>query len=159
MIGSQEAWDRLYGLGVPVYWTVAFWTDDRWVEKRRPKPKSKYPPRWNAWVRRCAAQGENRFTEAPWNVVHDKHDEDTFDVDLEVKFEKLMVKARTVDALIRRMTYNMRTRWAQLEPGSKVFEDRKTGRQYRVGHFGPIFTPGRDPEPKKAFVYATRPVR
>ena len=158
LIGSEEAWQQSYRLRLRAYYTIAWWQDGRWVEKKREKPK-RWPPGFSTWVNQCNARSEDRFDSSPWVEFHAPYVDDEYEEVLEARFERLVANCRTLDGLILRMTYDMGVRFAQIEPGSDVFEDRKTGRQYRVGHFGPIFTPGRDPEPQKAFVYAARPVR
>ena len=161
LVGTTEAWERTYRERLKAYYTVAWWDAERgrWEEKKRPKPK-RWPPRFRNWVNRCNAQSEDRFSRQPWSDFFGEHPE-TFDEGLERKFEALIGKEyATVNSVIGGMTYDMQTRWAQVAPGSEVFEDRKTGKRWKVRHFGPVWVPGNgQPEPKNAWRYATEPER
>ena len=157
MIGSREAWDRLYGLSVPVYWTVAFWQDGKWKEKKRPKQK-KYPARWRPFSFRDRER-VGLYDESPWPEFFDPFPDHDADLMLELKWERLVARYKTVASIIQHAEPEMLARWGVIEGdnGEERFEDVKTGRIWEAGALGPVYTPGKDPEPAVCFVWAKRP--
>lgn len=158
LVGTEEAWERTYEERVKAYYTLAWWDAGRgkWKEKKRPKQK-KYPGRWRPFSFRDRER-TGLYDESPWPEFFDPFDHDA-DLMLELKWEKLVARYKTGASIVTHAEPEMLARWGVIEgdDGEELFEDLKSGYQWKPGVLGPVYVPGRHSEPKVAFVRAHRP--